>query len=58
MGSDEAAVWGGKTKSDRFFIPAASGANLVTVARQGGLANAMKAAGRAETCTPRAPRSH
>ncbi|WP_412076939.1 hypothetical protein ACLF6K_17720 [Streptomyces xanthophaeus] len=44
-GSDEAAMLGGHMKNGRFFIPAASEANLVTVARQGGMANAMKAAG-------------
>ncbi|MFD7916119.1 hypothetical protein ACFV30_36360 [Streptomyces sp. NPDC059752] len=44
-GSDEAAMWGAQMKNGRFFIPVASEANLVTVARQGGMANAMKAAG-------------
>ncbi|OKK20783.1 hypothetical protein AMK16_10190 [Streptomyces sp. CB00455] len=44
-GSDEAAMWGGKMQNGRFFMPTAAEANLVTVARQGGAMNAMKAAG-------------
>ncbi|MFD5148862.1 hypothetical protein [Streptomyces sp. NPDC058401] len=44
-GSDEAAMWGGKMQNGRFFLPTAAEANLLTVAKQGGAANAMKAAG-------------
>ncbi|MFF7081818.1 hypothetical protein [Streptomyces lavendulae] len=44
-GSDEAAMWGGQMKNGRFFLPTAAEANLVTVARQGGAMNALKAAG-------------
>lgn len=44
-GSDEAAMWGAKMRHGRFFVPVASEANLVTVAQQGGMANAAKAAG-------------
>lgn len=44
-GSDEAAMWGAKMRNGRFFIPVASEANLITVAQQGGMANAAKAAG-------------
>ncbi|WSJ60987.1 hypothetical protein OG756_25110 [Streptomyces sp. NBC_01310] len=44
-GSDEAAMWGAKMRNSRFFIPVASEANLITVAQQGGMANAAKAAG-------------
>ncbi|MFF5444225.1 hypothetical protein [Streptomyces sp. NPDC012888] len=44
-GSDEAAMWGGKMKHGKFFIPVASEANLITVAKQGGMGNALKAAG-------------
>ncbi|MEU3772126.1 hypothetical protein AB0F11_02715 [Streptomyces sp. NPDC032472] len=44
-GSDEAAMFGARMRNGAFFIPTASEANLVTVARNGGLANAAKAAG-------------
>ncbi|MFE2942708.1 hypothetical protein ACFXKG_27185 [Streptomyces sp. NPDC059255] len=44
-GSDEAAMLGGYMKNGTFFMPAASEANLLTVAKNGGLANAAKAAG-------------
>ncbi|WP_345691327.1 hypothetical protein [Streptomyces coeruleoprunus] len=44
-GSDEAAMFGGYMKNGVFRMPAASEANLVRVAQNGGLANAAKAAG-------------
>lgn len=44
-GSDEAAMFGAHMKNGRFFIPTAAEANLLTVAKQGGMGNAMKAAG-------------
>ncbi|MFI6704039.1 hypothetical protein ACIBJC_34755 [Streptomyces sp. NPDC050509] len=44
-GSDEAAMLGGYMKNGSFFMPSAAEANLLTVAKNGGLANAAKAAG-------------
>ncbi|MHC3390665.1 hypothetical protein ACLQ2E_14540 [Streptomyces lavendulocolor] len=44
-GSDEAAMFGGFMKNNVFHMPAATEANLIKVAQNGGLANAAKAAG-------------
>ncbi|MCY0953397.1 hypothetical protein [Streptomyces sp. H27-S2] len=46
-GSDEAAALGSRLvrNGSAYFVPSASEANLLTVAREGGLANAAKAAG-------------
>lgn len=44
-GSDEAAMLGGYMRKGAFYLPTATEANLLTVARRGGLANAAKAAG-------------
>lgn len=44
-GSEEAAALAGHMRNGSYFVPTASEANLVTVAREGGLANAAKATG-------------
>ncbi|MER5372324.1 hypothetical protein [Streptomyces sp. NPDC002553] len=44
-GSDEAAMLGGYMRDSTFFMPSASQANLLSVARNGGLGSAAKAAG-------------
>ncbi|MEO3976566.1 hypothetical protein [Streptomyces sp. CAU 1734] len=44
-GSDEAAMFGGFMRNGAFVMPSAAEANLVKVAQNGGLGNAVKAAG-------------
>ncbi|GGL00834.1 hypothetical protein [Streptomyces flaveus] len=44
-GSDEAAMLGGHMKNGTFFMPSASQANLLTVAKNGGIGSAARAAG-------------